>query len=251
MSTGKGSRKRKREQREDTVCKRVKVDQIPEKTIWKETRTTQWKQLVKRLEGTNLEDIKLLCHCTSMESKREIIKAGKLEGRETTEPSQAPLATTHTVKGVWFIVTLFKGKPLTRSIYGQERIRFPILQLMNNRDKDRCQLFFESTYYYKESVQYIRMILIEKKESRKQNLEAREWCEDNLHEVKYKDNPILCYRDGDRYMKVIKNTGRGTAVYVEVQLLGDVPIESIHWDKVKYNDITANSQPTFGISPQL
>ena len=251
MSTGKGSRKRMREEREDTVCKRVKVHQIPEKTTLKDTCTTQWKQLVKRLEGTELEDIKLLCHCTSEERKCEIIEVGKLEGRETTEPSQAPLATTHTVKGVWFIVTIFRGKPLTRSIYGKERIRFPILQLMNNRDKDRYQLFFESTYYYNDKVQYIRMILIDKKDSRKQTLKARKWCEDNLHEVNYKDNPILCYGDGDRYMKVIKNTGRGAAVYVEVQLLGDVPIESIHWDEVEYIDIKAYSRPTFGISPQL
>ena len=211
----------------------------------------QWEKLTKSLTRSQVENITLLCHCTSSEAKHKIEQSGMLIGRTTPTPRVAPLASGKDVKGVWFLATKFKGKVLTRSLYGTERVRYPVLRLMNNRDKNNWTIFFESTYYYRDEVQYVRVVLANK--SGRQSSNAFDWCNENLHEVDFCDNPILCYPDGERFMKVIKNVRGRANVYVEVLLLGDIPINSqtSTWDTVEHMDISPTHEPMFGISPLL
>ena len=220
----------------------------------KEESRELWNELSRSLVSSSMEDITLLCHTTSCEAKQKINTTGLLLGGATPSPSAAPLAKGSAVKGVWFLATKYMGKVLTRSLYGTERVRYPILSLMNNRNKNNWTIFFESTYYYREEVQYVRVVLANKSGNQPTKIKnALEWCKENLHEVDFCDNPVLSYPDGERFMKVIKNADKRASIYVEVLLLGDITInnENSKWDTVEHMNISPFYQPTIGISPKL
>ena len=212
----------------------------------------QFEQLKEKVKDRERVKIEVLCHCTSKENKKKIEKDGELKGGPTAGPQDSPLAQNKDVRGTWCLATLspWGQKLLTISLYGTERIKIPISTLMTSKTRERWQLFFESTYFYKSKVQYVRMVLANK-DDRSYTSQQQKWCEENLHEVNSEDNPFLCWKRGDRSMKVISNKVEDNVhFYVEVLLLGDVAIPV--WDTVNSDSqARANTQPTSGCSPDL
>lgn len=208
-----------------------------------------YKDLKDKLYYRRRENITLLFHATSERKKTSIMKGKTLKGNSTAAPHGSPLAENSDINGVWFSGMLFQGKLPTISPFGTERIKIPITALIETEKVDKWQLFFESTYYYKDDVQYVRLVLGNKDDS--STSESLQWCEKNLHEISLTDNPLLCWDDG--YMEVITYEPDHVSVYVEVLVLGDLDLDKldeIKWDRVGWTARATNS-PTLGLSYRL
>lgn len=178
------------------------------------------------------------------------MRDGKLKGKSTEDPHESPLAENDSIKGVWFLASLYQGELPTRSPYGTERINIPISTLMTAKTKKNWKLFFESSYcYYKDSVHYVRLILGNKDDC--STSKSMKWCQKKLHEIDLADNQFLCWKKGDRSMKVLKTATQDCAsIYTEVLILGDLDIPI--WDTVtRLERAKDGAQPIFEISSNL
>ena len=204
-----------------------------------------YKELVPIAKQRKTEKITHLYHCTSAETKQKIQREGILRGGPTREPQESSLARNQDMNGVWFLASLYRGEPHTRSPYGPERIKIPVSMVMTSKTKKKCQLFFESTYMFKrnDNAQYIRMILAN------EDSRSLQWCMENLQEVDIAKNPLLCWMTDSDHMEVISSEGEEVRMYMEVLLLGD--LELPQWDTVQDMNCQARKQPIFGLSSKL
>ena len=215
-----------------------------------ETAKQQWDKLTIKLGQPAMERCQFLCHCTGTSSKEKITADSCLKAFVTTNPKSSPLAQGNT-EGIWFLASKYKGKLPNMSIHGRERLKYKTSSLISEGNGAEWKLFFESTYFYKTRIQYVCVVLAKKPLNGESSpeVEAYQWCNENLHEVDLNDNPIFCYSVRDRGVKVLTMNCQGLDYYVEVLLLGDLPIDSIDctWDTVRHYSIPCMRQPTFGI----
>ncbi len=116
----------------------------------------QYSQLSRHASGRPMNPVQYLTHCTNEKRKRMIESTGKLLAKSTQRPHNCPLAVGQKIKGVWLTATTYRsGTPLLASPYGTERIN---IALLSSETIGRWSLFFESTYYFKDPIQYARFV---------------------------------------------------------------------------------------------
>lgn len=249
--------KREREWLDDILTEHEK--RVQRESVFKTKSTQQWEELVKhRQVYSRTEQFIHLCHCTSPAEKASIEKEGKLLGDTSWNPIDAPLwrADAINVKRVWLMAIQYRGGLQTISPYGSERVRYPVSKLVDvSPTTSEWKLFFESTYYYNRKTQYVRVVLAREPQTDPtgQMSQAFQWCKENLHEVDFSDNPILCCPSGSSTFKVFKNEGIiGSTILVEVLLLGDISLDrECSWDRVEHKKNRCDRQPTMGNTPKL
>ncbi len=219
-----------------------------EDTALKKKTKEQWKELVENIHLDSTTEIEWLCHTT--EVKKQILQDGKLRSCLSKRPTKSPLATTDKIKGTWFTATVWDGRLLTKSPYGPQRAKLNLGKLINDENKDDWKLFFESTYYYYEGVQYIRLILANEKNSATQV--AFQWCQENLEQLDLHSKNDFFYKNGSKFFSQDNKKRTRPHLYVTVLLLDEISTEDVEWDTVeKLECDKRDREPTFGIPKQM
>ncbi len=158
-----------------------------------------------------------------------IESTGKLLAKSTQHLIKSPLAVGQKVKGVWLTATTDRsGTPLTKSPYGIEHIKIPVSALLSSEMISRWSLFFESTYYSKHHIQYVRFVLLDTQSAKDEHIT---WCKDYLLEV---DIDLLSAGTANNFCQYqITTVNMHNYIYVEILKVGEIETRCGHWDKVK------------------
>ncbi len=195
-----------------------------------------------RQEQERSDEIDYLYHATTKKAKKNIVDTETLQCNAEPEPGansfeRIPLDNLE-IKGVWFCATLFTYPDQsvtlpTISPYGEERISIPVAKIIT----EKHQMFFERAHYWDQKNIYIRFILVTDEQ-----VEELKWCKKNLHLVDIRNNPIFSF-SMDEGAKCVKNRFPKPLVsvenphfWVEIMVVGDVPILSSSWDNVDPKD---------------
>ena len=176
-----------------------------------------------------MNDVQYLTHCAPM---RMIERTGKLLAKPTPHPIKCPLAVGQKIKGVWLTATTSRsGKPFLASPYGTERINTPVTALISSETIRRWSLFFESTYYSQDHIQYVRFVLLDTKTAEK---EHEKWCKDNLLKVDIEQNPFVYWNGGEKCLSISNRGPKYGNIYVEILKVGEIETPcGENWDQVK------------------
>ncbi len=207
----------------------------------------QYSQLSRHASGRPMNPVQYLTHCTNEKRRGMIESTGKLLAKSTQRPHNCPLAVGQKIKGVWLTATTERsGTPLKKSPYGTERVN---IALLSSETIGRWSLFFESTYYFKDPIQYARFVLLDTRTAEQEHIT---WCEDYLLKVDIEQNPFV-YWNGEQLLSISNHDHEHAHIYVEILKVGEIETRCRHWDKVKEtltmknNDASAN----LGLCPLL
>ncbi len=199
----------------------------------------QYSQLSRHARGRPMNPVQYLTHCTNEKRKGMIESSGKLLAKSAQHIIKCPLAVGQKVKGVWLTATTERsGTPLPKSPYGTERINIPVSALIISSETiGRWSLFFESTYYSKHPIQYVRFVLLDTQSAKDEHIT---WCKDYLLKVDIEQNPFVCW-NGEQLSSISNHDRKHANIYVEILKVGEIETQCGHWDTVKETRKTKNT----------
>ncbi len=191
----------------------------------------QYSLLSTHVSGRTMNDVQYLTHCTNEKRRGMIESTGKLLAKSSQYPHKCPLAVGQKIKGVWLTATTSRsGKPFQASPYGTERINIPVSALLSSETISRWSLFFESTYYSQNHIQYVRFVLLDTQTAEE---EQETWCKDYLLKVDIEQNPFV-YWNGEQFSSISNHNRKHADIYVEILKVGEIETPcGENWDQVK------------------
>ncbi len=221
-------------QREDLSAKEKKAIAI------RSNVKEQYSLLSSHVSGRTMNDVQYLTHCTNEKRKGMIERTGKLLAKPTLHPIKCPLAVGQKIKGVWLTATTSRsGEPL-QSPYGTEHFNLPVSALLSSETSSRWCLFFESTYYSQNHIQYVRFVLLDTQTAEE---EHETWCKDYLLKVDIEQNPFV-YWNGQQFSSISNHGREHGDIYIEILKVGEIETPcGEHWDKVEETERKKNTNP--------
>ena len=247
ISEGPSTKKTRLEEKISSYLVKVPDQQSSETQSCEDIRSKvkeQYSQLSRHASGRPMNPVQYLTHCTNAKQRGRIESTGKLLAKSTQHLIKCPLAVGQKIKGVWLTATTYRGKPLLTSPYGTERINIPVSALLSSETISRWSLFFESTYYFKDPIQYVRFVLLDTLTAEQEHIA---WCKDYLLKVDIEQNPFVCW-NGEQLLSISNHDRKHANIYVEILKVGEIETRCGHWDKVKETRKRKNNDASVNLS---
>ena len=118
------------------------------------------------------------------------------------------------------------------------------ISILSSETISRWSLFFESTYYFKDPIQYVRFVLLDTRTAEQEHIT---WCEDYLLQVDIEQNPFVCW-NGEQLSSISNHDRKHANIYVEILKVGEIETRCGHWDKVKETRKRKNNDASVNLS---